>query len=108
MGDAALPLRFGDQHGPFTLGIGLDLLRPLEALGTEFLGLALALGLHPVIDRLAGFERQVGAMKTHLGDLDAQGPGLLHHLVLDMLDNLRPLGGQQRLEHHLSQLAAQR
>src|SRR4051795_9436251 len=61
---AAHPLRgrigFRDNDGRFTIRIGADLLRLLAALGAEFGRLALPLGLHALIDRLAVLLRQIG------------------------------------------------
>src|SRR5450830_1515055 len=65
------------------VGLGLDLLRPLEALGTQFLGFALALGLHAIVNSLAGFERQIRAVQAHFGDLNPQGPGFVGDVFLD-------------------------
>src|SRR3984957_8104315 len=52
---------FGDDDGGFAIGVGPDLLRLLAALRAEFGGLALPLGLHALIDRLAVLLRQIGA-----------------------------------------------
>ncbi len=48
-----------------------DFLRPLSALRAELGRLALALGLHALIDRLAVLLRQVGAPDAHVDHLDA-------------------------------------
>ena len=48
-----------------------DFLRLLAALGAELGGLALPLGLHALIDRLAVLLRQIGAADAHVDDLDA-------------------------------------
>src|SRR5664279_156925 len=49
------------QHGHLAVGARADFLRALGALRAEFRRLALALGLHALIDRLAVLLRQVGA-----------------------------------------------
>ena len=46
--------------------------RLLAALGAELGRLALALGLHALIDRLAVLLRQVGAADAHVDDLNAE------------------------------------
>src|SRR5581483_4289709 len=61
----SLGVRLGHDHGRLAVGVGADLLRLLPALGAEFGGLALALGLHPLVHRLAVRFRQVGAANTH-------------------------------------------
>ena len=73
----------------------LNLLRPFEALRAQLLGFALALGLHAVVDRLAGLRRQVGAMETNFVDLEPQRRAPRPHLVLDDVDDLGALVGQQ-------------
>ena len=89
-------LRLGEDDGALAVGARLDLLRPFEALRAQLLGLALTLGLHAVVDRLAGLERQVGAMEAHLVDLDAERPRLGRDFVLDDVDDLGALVRQQR------------
>src|SRR5262249_8441922 len=49
----ALRGRFGHDDGGVAVGLGLDLLGALQALRSELLRLALALGLHALVDRLA-------------------------------------------------------
>src|SRR5712691_12341816 len=51
---------FGDDDGGFAIGVGPDLLGFLTALRAEFGGLALPLGLHALVDRLAVLLRQIG------------------------------------------------
>ena len=46
----------------------------LRALAAELRGLALALGLHAVEDRLAVLLGQVGAADAHVDHIDAEGP----------------------------------
>ena len=74
---------FGDDDGRFAIGLGPDLLRLLAALGAELGGLALPLGLHALIDRLAVLLRQIGAANTHVDHLDAVTVGLLVELIAD-------------------------
>ena len=53
----------------------------LAALGAEFGRLALALGLHALIDRLAVLLRQVGAPDPHVHHLDAEARASLVELI---------------------------
>jgi hypothetical protein len=63
--------RVGDQHRHVAVGARPDLLGTLAALGAELRRLALALGLHALVDRLAVGFRQVGAADAHVDDVDA-------------------------------------
>src|ERR1700730_9572195 len=74
---------FGDDDGSFAVGLRPDLLRLLAALGAEFGGLALPLGLHALVDGLAVLFRQVGAPDPHIHNLDAVTIGFLVELVAD-------------------------
>ena len=74
---------FGNDDGRLAIGLGTDLLRLLAALGAELGGLALPLGLHALIDRLAVLLRQIGAADTHVDHLDAVLIGLPVELVAD-------------------------
>ena len=67
-----LGVGFGEQHRHVAIGFGADFLALLAALGAELGGLALPLGLHALIDRLAVLFRQVGAADAHVDDLDAE------------------------------------
>ena len=60
---------------------GADLLRALGALGAELGGLALPLGLHALVDRLAVLLRQIGAPDAHVDDVDAVGLRLVVELL---------------------------
>src|ERR1044072_6367918 len=60
-----------DDNGRLAIGLGPDFLRLLAALGAELGGLALTLGLHALINRLAVGLRQIGAANTHIDHLDA-------------------------------------
>ena len=51
----------------------------LVALGAQLAGLALAVGLHAVVDRLGVGLRQVGALDADVDHLDAQVLGLGVH-----------------------------
>ena len=73
---SALRIGFGQQHGHVAIGLGADLLALLAALGAEFGRLALPLGLHALIDRLAVLSRQVGAADAHVDHLDAEWLGI--------------------------------
>ena len=84
-GDLGVALRLRQDDRAVAVGLGLDQLRPLEPLGAKFLGLALALRFHPVVDRLAGLQRQVGAMQPHFRDLDAERREFGAHFRLDVL-----------------------
>src|SRR5487761_2459691 len=74
---------FGDDDGRFAIGVGPDLLRLLAALRAEFGGLALPLGLHALVDRLAVLLRQIGAPDPHIDHLDAVAAGFTIELVAD-------------------------
>ena len=78
--DRRRALGLGEYDGAVVVGARLDLLRPFEALRAQLLGFALTLGFHPVVDRLAGLERQVGAMEADLVDRDAERLGLRRDL----------------------------
>src|SRR5580693_8627938 len=67
---------FGHDHGGFAIGVSAELLGLLRALSAELGGLALTLGLHALVDRLAVLLRQVGAADPHVDHLDAVGVGL--------------------------------
>src|SRR5580704_14549627 len=62
---------FRQQYGDIAIGPGSDLLGLLAALGAELGRLALPLGLHALIDRLAVLLRQVDAADAHVDDVDA-------------------------------------
>ena len=76
-------------------------LRLLRALGAELRGLALALGLHALVDRLAVLLGQVGAADAHVDHVDAEGLGLAVHLVADLLHDRGALVGDHRLQSTL-------
>src|ERR1700686_1219355 len=63
---------FRQQHGDVAIGPGSDLLGLLAALGAELGRLALPLGLHALIDRLAVLLRQVDAADAHVNDVGAE------------------------------------
>src|SRR5580692_8421157 len=63
---------FGQQHRDVAVGPGPDLLALLAALGAELGRLALPLGLHALIDRLAVLLRQVDAADAYVDDVDAE------------------------------------
>ena len=60
------------MHGHVAVGRGADFLRALRALGAELGRLALTLGLHALVDRLAVLLRQVGAADAHVDHRDAE------------------------------------
>src|SRR5260370_38382294 len=66
-----------DQHGDVAVGLGADFLRALAALGAELRRLALALGLHPLMDLLAVLAGQTGPADAHVDDRDAERTGLV-------------------------------
>src|SRR5882724_12793883 len=74
---------FGDDDGSFAIGVGPDLLGFLTALRAEFGGLALPLGLHALVDRLAVLLRQIGTPDPHIDHLDAIAIGFLVELLAD-------------------------
>src|ERR1700685_96315 len=63
---------FRHQHRDVAIGPGSDLLGFLATLGAELGRLALPLGLHALIDRLAVLLRQVDAADAHVDDMDAE------------------------------------
>ena len=77
--------------------LDLDQLRPLKTLGAQFLGLALTLGFHAVVDGLAGFERQVRAMQPDFGDFDAVGREFGAHLGAGFLHDIWRGRGERRV-----------
>src|SRR5947207_1287509 len=83
--------RFGDQHGDVAVGLGADLLRTLAALSAELGRLALAFGLHALVDRLAVLFRQVGAADAHVDNADPERAGLVIELLAHALGELRAL-----------------
>ena len=88
------------------VGLGLDMLGPFVALRAQFLGFPLPLGFHPVVDRLAGLERQVGAAEAHLVDRNAERGGLRGDLGLDGVEDLSALLGQEGVQRRLAERAA--
>src|SRR2546427_907682 len=82
-------IRLGDDHLALPVGVGANLFALCRAGGAQFVGDALALGLHPAIDRIGDGRREVDALDAHIGDLDAEGLRLvgesaayvLHHLL---------------------------
>src|SRR5207237_2058859 len=62
----------GDKHGNVAIGPRPDFLTALAALGAEFGGLALPLGLHALVNRLAVLFGQVGAADAHVDNSDAE------------------------------------
>jgi hypothetical protein len=62
----------GEQNRHVTVRPGPDFLAFLAALGAELRRLALPLGLHALIDRLAVLLRKVDAANAHVDDVDAE------------------------------------
>ena len=77
--------RIGDQNGDVAVGARAYLLRALRALRAELGRLALPLGLHALIYRLAVLLGKVGAPDTHVDDGDAQGSRFPVELLADLL-----------------------
>src|SRR5690606_6112589 len=67
----ALGIGFGEQHRDVAIGARADFLGALRALGAELGGFALALGLHPLIHRLAVLLGQIGTPDSHVDHGDA-------------------------------------
>ena len=91
-----LGLRLGDQHGHVAVGARADFLRALRAVGAELGRLALTLGLHALIDRLAVLLRQIGAADAHVDDRDAE----LRGLAVELLAHARHQAGALVLAPH--------
>src|ERR1700730_7507674 len=92
----AIPLRLGEDHGAFALGIGADSLGRLGALAAVLRRLLLAFRLHAGEDRLAVFLGQVGAPDPHVDDIDAEGLPLSAYFIADLVHDRRALVRQQR------------
>src|SRR6516165_3579417 len=63
-----VPLRLGDDHGAFAVGIGPDGLRRLRTLGAVLCRLLLTFRHHAGKDRLAVLFGQIGAADAHVDD----------------------------------------
>ena len=90
------------------VGARADFLRALAALRAEFRGLALTLGLHALIDRLAVLLRQVGAADAHVDHLDAVGLRFAVDQLADARHQFGALVAHDVGEGHLAEHAAQR
>src|SRR5436309_3493172 len=75
-----------DDHGRLAVGPGADFLCLLAALGAEFGGLALPLGLHALIDRLAVLFGKIGAADPHV---DYRGSIAVGFLVAHVADQVQ-------------------
>ena len=106
--DRRVAVSLREDDGAIVVGAGLDLLRPFEALRPQLLRLALPFRFHPVVDRLTGLERQIGAIEPHLVDLDAERLGLGCDFALDDVEDVAALLGQQRPERNLPELTPRR
>ena len=96
------------QHGHVAVGSGSDLLAFLAALGAEFRRLALALGLHALVDGLAVLLGQVGAADAHVDDLDAERPRIVIELIAHQRAELLALVAHHVGERRGAEHAAQR
>src|SRR5207249_1297384 len=76
--------------------------------GAELGGLALALGLHPAVYRLAVLLRQIGATDAQVEDIDAEGLRLAIELLAHSLRQLRSLVAHDLDEGRLTQHTPQR
>jgi hypothetical protein len=66
----------------------LNLLRPFRPLRAQFLRLALAFGLHAIVNRLARLRRQIRPTDPHIDDLDAERLGFRGDFTPDVADDL--------------------
>src|SRR5271165_2523456 len=103
--DGRTALGLGENDRAVAIRLGLDLLGPFVALGPQFLGFTLSLGLHAVVDRLTGLERQVGASEAHFVDRDAESGGFGRDFRLDRVEDAPALVGQQGPQRRLTERA---
>src|SRR6266705_5263269 len=64
------PVSVGEDHLTLPIGVGADLLRLRRALRAQFVGDALALGFHALVDLRQNFLGQLDPAQADLDDLD--------------------------------------
>src|SRR5262245_57806181 len=99
--------RLRDQHGDFAIRPGADFLSTLCALGAEFRGLALAFGLHALINGLAILLREVGASDTHVHHLYAIRASFAVNQFTDARHEVGALVAHDVRERYLTEYPAQ-
>ena len=103
-----LLLRLADEHHHVAVGLGLDRLLLLLALGTVLGRLAGALRVHPGEDLLGDLPRQVGTADADVDRLDAEALRLGVHLVADLGHQLGAVVAHDLRQVGLAEHAADR
>src|SRR5215469_9511128 len=90
-----VPLRLGENHRAFAIGVGADGLRRFGAFAAVLRGLLLAFRLHAGEARLAVLFGQIGAADPDVDDSDAERLSLAGHIVTDLMHYFGALIRQQ-------------
>ena len=102
-----IPVRFRNDDLALLVGVGADLFRFLGTQRAQLLGDPRAFGLHPAVDGLAHFLREVDALQPDIHDLNADLAririGLFAHLVHDLVART----GHHVMHRTLAELLAQ-